>query len=271
MWDFVKNAIVDDVAVVPEQFRGLYVKDDATGKFKIGDVAKPLVDMYVGVNTSYEKAKKDLATSNNESAARRVAVTGVVELAKKLGIEGVDETNPATALDTFTTELISKVKGGKDLTVNLENIKKEYEGKNKAITDAASTAQTKMLGSLQKHMIGSAVNAAMAKHQGNPALLTDMITGRAKVVQDGEEYVVRIMDESGSPRSNGAGGWLDIDGFVGELKGNTAYAGAFASEQKGGNGTKPGASNQKTQTNNTTEKTAVEKINAGLTKRMRAA
>lgn len=267
MWDFVKNAIVEDINAVPEQFRGFYVKAE-DNKFKISDTAKPLVDMYTGVNTSYEKAKKDLATANNESATRRQAITGVVEFARKLGLEGIDEANPIAVLDTHITELMGKIRGGKDLNINLDSIKKDYETKNKSIADSFDARDKKKDAALNKHMIGSAINAAMAKHAGNPKLLTDIVSSRAKVVQEGDDYVVRVLDDAGSPRSNGAGGWLDIDGLVGEMKTDTGFAGAFASQQKSGNDHKSNMSNQQKQKTQQGEKTSTEKIAAGLSKRM---
>jgi hypothetical protein len=116
-------------------------------------------------------------------------------------------------------------------------------------------------------MIGGTTLAALTKHGGNPAFLTDIVAKRAKVVKDENgKYSVRIMDDAGSPRSDGAGGWLNIDGYVAELKGNATYGAAFASETKSGTGVKPGASQQTQQKKPGEEKTANEKIAAGLAK-----
>lgn len=265
MWDFLKQAVVEKLEDVPEQFRALYVQDDATKKFVIAPGAKALVDSYVGTTAALNKAVKDLATANNEAASRRVTASAVVDFAKKLGLENIDEANPLSNIETHIGELLGKVKGGSDLKVNLENIKKDYEVKNKALADAAAAQIATMQSSLDKHMIGGTTLAALTKHGGNPAFLTDIVAKRAKVVKDENgEYSVRIMDDAGSPRANGAGGWLDIDGYVGELKSNATFAAAFASTANGGTGHKPGASGSQVPLKKDGEKSSMDKINAGL-------
>jgi hypothetical protein len=87
-----------------------------------------------------------------------------------------------------------------------------------------------------------------------------------KVVKEGDEYVVRILDEAGSPRSNGAGGWLDADGYVAELKGNANYAAAFASESKGGGGHRPNSAGGAPPARKSGELSSTDKIAAGLGK-----
>lgn len=271
MWDFAKHAIVDDVNTVPENFRGFYAKDEATGKYGIAASAKPLVDAYIGTNSALEKTRKDLATANAESATRRVTGAAVVDFAKKLGLENIDEANPLTALETHYTELVGKIGKNGEMKINLDNIKRDYETKNKQVVDAANAQIATMQSSLDKHMIGGTTLAALTKHGGNPAFLTDIVAKRAKVVKDENgEYSVRIMDDAGSPRSNGAGGWLDIDGFVSELKSNATYAAAFASEVKSGNGVKPGAGQGGALPKKDGEKSATDKIASGLIAKNRA-
>ncbi|SRR6266550_1031570 len=265
-WDFVKNAIVDDINSVPEPLRGLYVKN-ADGKFAIADSAKPIIEMYVGTNASLVKARTDLAAANKESAERRVNGKAVVDFAKALGLENINEENPLETVQTHITELTTKVKGGGDMKVNLENIRKDYERKNKELSDAAAAQVAQMQGSLEKHLIGNQVLTALSKHGGNATLLTPLVKGAAKVVKDENgEYSVRIIGEDGSPRSNGAGGWLDLEGFVGELKTKPEYAAAFSSDSKGGTGHKSGSSNQQTPARKDGEKSPVDKIAAGLGK-----
>lgn len=264
MWDFVKNAVVDDVNTVPENLRGLYAKN-AEGKFAISDSAKGLVEMYVGVNTSLTKSRTDLAAANRESQTRRVTGAAVVDFAKKIGIETIDEENPFVALETHFTDLAGKIKGNGDLKVNMEAIKRDYEKKNKELADAAAATVAKMQGSLEKHLVGNSTLAALGKHGGNATLLTQIVKAAAKVVADENgEYSVRILDEAGAPRSNGAGGWLDLDGFVGELKTKPEYAAAFASEAKGGTGHQPGSGKKPVTMQRTGDKTPAQKIEAGL-------
>jgi hypothetical protein len=264
MWDFAKNLVVDDINAVPENFRGLYAQDAADKKFKLSEFAKPLVEAYVGQTTALDKARKDLAAANGEAASRRVTKNSVVDFAKKLGLENVDEENPLTNLETYFTDLTAKVKGGGDLKINLDNIKKDYERKNGEIKAASDAEVLKMRGSLEKYMIGNATLTVLAKHGGNATLLSPLVKGAAKVVVDENgDYSVRIVDESGAPRSNGSGGWLDLDGYVGELKTKPEFAAAFASEAKGGSGAKQQQQQQQTRRSDGT-KSSVDKIASGL-------
>jgi hypothetical protein len=267
MWDFLKNAVVEDINAVPEQWRGFYV-EGADKKFTVSPQAKPLVDAYTGTNAALEKTRKDLAAANGESASRRVTKQAVIDFAKKLGLENIDDENPLTTLESHYTDLVGKIGKGGELKVNLENIKKDYETRNKAIVDDSNGKVAKMQASLEKYMIGNAALVALAKHGGNAALLQSIVKSAAKVVADENgEFSVRILDEAGSPRSNGAGGWLDIDGYVGELKSNATYAAAFASEAKGGTGKKPGSEHNPAPGKKTDgERTSVDKIASGLQK-----
>jgi hypothetical protein len=263
MWDFVKNAVVDDVNTVPEQFRGLYEKN-AENKFGISASGKAIVDMYVGTNASLEKSRKDLAAANGEAASRRVTKNAVIEFAKKLGLENIDEDNPLTNLETHFTDLAGKLKNGGDLKVNLENIKADYARRNAELKTASDKELGDMRRDLEEHLIGNATLAALSKHGGNATLLSPVVKGVAKVVKDENgKYVVRILDDTGAPRSNGAGGWLDLDGYVGDLKAQPVYAPAFASDTKSGTGKKPGFEQPVRQQQNG-EKTAAQKIEAGL-------
>jgi hypothetical protein len=82
--------------------------------------------------------------------------------------------------------------------------------------------------------------------------------------------VVRIVDDAGEVRSNGAGGYMNIGEFVSELKTKPAYAIAFASETASGTGHKPGSSQQQQQQLITGEISAPDTIGDGLNHQQRA-
>lgn len=266
MFDFVKNATVDSLETVPEQFRGLYVEKD--GKFSISDAAKPLVEAYVGQTTALNKTRNDLRSANDEAASRRVTKQAVLDFAKAQGIENVDENNPLESITAFVTDLVTKGKGGADVKVNLDKIKAEAERRISEVTSAKDGEIAKMKGSLEKYLVSQAATAALAKHGGNIDLLLDRVRGAVKVVPEGDEYVVRVVDASGDARSNGAGGYLDVDGFVAELKTQPSFAVAFKSEANGGTGHKPNTQTQKFTPKANGEKSSVDKIASGLAKNL---
>lgn len=265
MWDFIKNATVDSLDSVPEQFRTLY--EEKEGKFTISAGAKGIVDAYNGQTAALTKSRADLKKANDESASRRVTQKAVADKLAELGIEVADAEDPLASLGAFVTDLQTKGKGGNELKVNMEKVKADADRRVAEVTASADAKNTAMQRTLEKHLIGREAATALAKHKGNPDLLLDKIIGRAKVVQEGEEFVVRVVDEAGDFRTNGAGGFLDIDGLVQDYKRAPTYAVAFASEAKGGNDTNAQGQQRRHQTQvQSGDKSSVDKIASGLGK-----
>lgn len=267
MFDFEGNLIVDDLNTVPEQARPLYAEKD--GKFHLSDALKPFALAYQGQTKALEKSRKDLTAANAESASRRVTKNAVAEFAKSLGIENIDEENPLASIGGFTSKLIDDGKKGKEVSVNLDKIKQESERRIGEMTTAKDGEIAKMKSSLEKYLVSQNATAALAKNGGNVDLLLDKVQKSAKVVQDGEDFVVRVVDDSGEVRSDGAGGYMTIEGLVSELKTKPQYAVAFKSEAASGTGHNPNSSAQRTNVVKTGELTANEKIAAGLKKQIR--
>lgn len=268
MFDFENNLVVDDINTVPEQARPLYVEKD--GKYHLSETLKPFALAYQGQTKALEKTRKDLTAANAESAARRVTKNAVAEFAKGLGIETVNEENPLESVSSYVQGLIADSKKGKEVNVNLDKIKQESEKRIGEVNTAAEAKIGKMKSSLERYLVSQAATAALAEKKGNIDLLLDKVQKACKVVEEGDDYVVRIVDDAGEVRSNGAGGYMNIGEFVSELKTKPAYAIAFASETASGTGHKPGSSQQQQQQQNKGEMSATDKIAAGLKQQQRA-
>lgn len=264
MWDFVKYAVVDSLDSVPEKYRPLYEKKGE--KFEIIEAAKSITTDYAGVVTALAKTKSDLTAANTESASRRVTGQAVSDLAKTLGIENVSQDNPLESIQNFVADLVTQGKKGGEVKISLENIKKEANDRIATVTAAKDAELGKMKGSLEKYMIGQAIATALAAEKGNVEVLSPHIEKFAKVVQDGDDFVVRVVDGANNVRTDGAATPLTIAGFVKEMRGNKVFSANFESEAAGGVGTKPGQSAQ-TRTPaaaGAADRTANEKIAAGL-------
>ena len=267
-FDFEKNTSVAAIDTVPENYRGLYAEgqnDAGETVFTITDAAKGLVADYVGTNKSLAQSRADKKAASDESANRRVTQKSVVDFARNLGIEELDENEPLTALTGFITDLTEQVKGGKQIQIDLGKIKVESQ---RLLDEAVlvETAKTgKMQGALERYLVGEAAGAAIADAKGSRELLLPIVKERVRVVQDGEDFVVRVVDADGDFRSDGAGGWMGIGALVAEMKTNERYARAFESEAPGGTGIKPGAAQHKTPRNDG-ERTPAQKIADGLSK-----
>ncbi|UYA98998.1 hypothetical protein P9A54_gp13 [Xanthomonas phage vB_Xar_IVIA-DoCa10] len=255
-FEFLKNPTVDSIDKVPEQFRGFY--GEGEGGYVLQDSFKATATAVDGLNKSLKAARRDA----DEAKRNRPDLSGFSAIGQLLGVEGDDAANPET-LRGAVEKLIGDSKDGK---VNWEKMKRDLEGGFNQKLQAKDGELQTMSKSLQKYLVDSAAVQAIAAHKGVPDLLLPHIAARTKVVRDGEDYVVRVVDESGDPRGNASGGFMTVEDLVKELKGHQTFGRAFESEAPSGNGKPPGSGNQKP-VQRQGEMTANQKIAAGLAKR----
>lgn len=260
------NEVVDTLDSVPEEYRAAYAAS-ADGKFALKEEFKPFAKAITGLNTTLETTSTHLKNSNKEAADRRVILKSFEDLLSASGVSVEDGKSQTDALKAHLDELTLKAKNGGELKVSLDAIKRDFEKKNKELQDLADGKVSKMSTSLEKYLVGQQANAALAKAKGSTDLLLPVIRPQVKVVQEGEDYVVRVVDKEGNVRTDGKGGFLDIEGLVAEMKTQTNYARAFESDAGGGSGAR--AATKVAQTRVVTDRdkmTPNEKIAAGLKK-----
>ncbi len=219
-WDFSANQSIDEdaYAKVPETYRGAYEKGD-DGKYGIAPTAKPFVDTIVGLRgalNNERKASKDLKGAKD---------VGTV-LKESLGFETVEEAKARFDEMTKTIAEGSKVDPAKikaDIQASFDKVIATKDGDLKA-----------METTLEKYLVRGAAASAIAAAKGNSVLLEPHITRMTKVVKDGDEYVVRVLDAAGDYRGDGRGGFMGVEDLVKELKADKTFAGAFESDTLGG-------------------------------------
>jgi hypothetical protein len=254
---FGDNTTVDKIDKVPEQFRGLYVQGE-TG-YSLKDDYKGVVGAVDGLNRSLKAARRDA----DEHKRNRPDVSAYAQVGQLFGLEGDDAVN-AEALRTAAEKLISESKDGK---VNWDKMKASLEsGYRKQLGDKDAELGT-MNKTLQKYLVTTAAVQSIATHKGVPELLLPHITGQTKVIKEGDDYVVRVVDQAGDPRGNASGGFMTVEDLVKEMKASPTFGRAFESESKSGTGTPPGSGQQRHQQK--TELSANEKIARGLANRQR--
>lgn len=257
-FEFQKNPTVDSLDKVPEQFRGLYAEGE--GGFVLTEGFKSTAAAVDGLNRSLKAARRDA----DDAKRSRPDVSGFATVGQLLGLEGDDAVN-ADTLKQAVERVISESKDGK---VNWDKMKKDLErGFNTQLEGKNGELQT-MSQTLQKYLVTTAAVQAIAGNKGVPELLLPHIQGKTKVIKEGDEYVVRVIDESGDPRGNASGGFMSVEDLVKEMKASPTFGRAFESEAPGGSGIKPGTtSNKPPMTRSTMSPT--EKIAAGLARRPR--
>lgn len=256
--------VVDSLDKVPSKYQGLYAETE-DGKFAVTDAAKALVGEYIGVSKSLAGVRVDKKKVTDENASRRIAVKAVEDLAQNLGLELGDD-GAAVVLKTFVEDLQGQVKGGKELKINLDKLNGDWKVRLDEALATKDDELGKMSGALSKHLISDAASRALADSKGSIDLLLPHVVNNCKVVKDeNENYSVRVLDSQGDFRSSSDGGWMDVKGLVDEMKTNETFGRAFEAEQAPGVGGKPNSLNRvNTTQNNNTDKSSIDKINAGL-------
>ncbi|USN14470.1 hypothetical protein DONNERLITTCHEN_00700 [Janthinobacterium phage vB_JliS-Donnerlittchen] len=255
-FEFAKNTTVDTLDKVPEQFRGMYAEGD--GGYVLNDAFKGTASAVDGLNKSLKAARRDA----DEAKRNRPDITGFAQVGQLLGLDGDDATSPET-LRQAVERVIGESKDGK---VNWDKMKKDLErGFQTQLQGKDGELQT-MSKTLQKYLVTTAAVQAIAGQKGVPELLLPHIQAKTKVIKEGDEYVVRVVDETGDPRGNASGGFMTVEDLVKEMKASPTFGRAFESEAPAGSGVKPGATQQKPGQQRR-ELSPTEKIAAGLAKR----
>lgn len=270
-FDFNTNQTVDSLDKVPEKYRGLYgevAEGDDAGKFTLVEGARGLVADYTGLAKSAAGLRQEKKAASDESASRRVALKSIEDTLTALGIE-IGEEGVVPAVETYVKDLQEKVKGGQALKVDMDKLKSQYDTRLSEGLAEKDKELEAMMGTLRKHMITGAANAAIAKHKGSVDLLLPHVQSQCDVVKDDNgEYVVRVKDPEGTYRIGGNGSFMGVEDLVADLKTKDAFARAFESEVPGGTGSTPGSMQRPAprQNQNREEMSPTDKIRAGLKK-----
>lgn len=218
----VFQPVVQDLASVPEPFHNLYTKAEDGSGFAMAPEVYSLVDV-TGINKALDVERKTIGTLN----------------ASLQGYKALGESPDAVATRMKELEEVAS-KGGKDAQA-FEKWKADIQTKTQQDLSAKDKELQTMMGSLEAHLIDAEATSAIAAMEGSPLLLLPHIRSSVKVVQDGGKFVVRVVDNEGDPRGNGAGGYMNIKDLVSELKSKQDFAGAFKASGNTGSGMRPGA------------------------------
>lgn len=249
-WDFSTNQEVDEETLgkAPEGYRGAYVKDDATGKFKIGDAHRPFVDAIVGLGGALKNERKTSSTLKGQKD-----IAAVVK--ETFGLDTIEEVK--AKIDELNGQVASASK------VDPAKIKADIEKTFNAQSAEKDKKLEAMKGTLQRYLVDNAAVTALAAAKGNAKLLMPLVREQVEVVEDGDEYVVRVKDGQGDYRGNGKGGFLTVEELVAEMRGSKDYGAAFESDNGGGTNTRSGQQPGSGQRQQMQRQTNREDMNAG--------
>jgi hypothetical protein len=256
MFEILKNAEVVDVNVIPTSYRALYTQSG--DKYVLSDTVKDVASAIDGLNRTNGAIRREV----DELKAKKPDLTPWLALGSKLNVEG--EVN-ADAVSAAIDAVIAK--GSKGYEVDMAKVKTSLEKtytNNLAAKDGELNTMNK---AMSRHMVEGAAKAAIAKHKGSVELLLPHVNNAVKVVKDGDDYVVRVLDAQGAAVPDGKGGFLDVDGYVASMRSHPSFARAFDSDAPSGGGKQPASSSKQVLTKPSTvvdTRSANDKIRAGL-------
>lgn len=254
MFNIIANAQVDDISIVPEDFRPLYAQAE-DGTYKHNDAMGPVIKAIGGMQTVNGKLRTDVDKLTK----------GAVKL-DALKDWGDTPEAIAETVKTKMAELEAAAKGTSKIDV--EKVRREIMATAEAKVAEAEAKNGKMKSSLERYLINASATSAIAAEKGDAELLMPFVQQHVRVVTEGDDYRAVVVDAQGNTRLNPATGQeMTINDLVKEFKGSQKYARLFESESASGGGAQPrpgaGAGGGMQQP----ARTSLQKISQGLAAR----
>lgn len=225
-FDFSKNVVVEKLDKVPAQFQGAYIEntDTEVGGFILNPAVAPLAEAITGLNGALTKARKE---------AKGKTAPSISELLKPLGVDSIE------AAEEMIADFKSTIEASSEGKVNLDKMRADMQKGFDKILEGKDAELSGMSKSLQRYLVEKEAVNAITTAKGVSDLLLPHVRQQAKVIKEGDDFVVRVVDSDGEARGDGKGGFMTVTDLVGELKGSETFGRAFESEAPRGGGTPP--------------------------------
>lgn len=209
---------VDSLDGVPERARFLYLKDEATGKFKYDDVSK--------LRSALE----------HEKAARRSAAQKAAD-AKKWEELGKTPEEIKELLEAQANAEEDRLKKAGDF----DSLKAQLESNHAAELAKREERISALTKQIEKLMYSDQVKTVLADKdvEGNPTLLMGPLRDRVKIEEDSEtgEFRMTVLNADGHPMLNSSNQPATLKDLALQFKSDENYAGAFKGVNQSGGGT----------------------------------
>lgn len=246
MDEFEFGPSYDNLEMIPEEYRSIYVENEDKTAVELRPGLAKKLDVS-GLTSALDKERK-------ANAAHTRAMKDWTTLGE----------NPQTVQEKIKEleELSQKDAEGK---VNWDKLRIDLEKSHQAQLAAKDEEGKKKDKSLARYLINAEATAAISELKGSSTLLLPHVKNSVKVIEEGDGYVVRVVDEQGDARGNKSGGFMNVRELVQEMKTDAQFLRAFDSETKPGTGAKPGEGKKPViPRDKTVEKTPTQKIADGL-------
>jgi hypothetical protein len=206
--------LVDDLDTVPEALRDNYKPADG-GKFRLD------LDGYedpAGLKSALDKERRAAKDASKKASAWETLGKTPEEIQALLDAQAQAEHKRLSEAGEFD-KLKSQM---------LEQHKSELAKKD---------SETKALRNrLEQHLVDAAGVAAISAADGSAELLLPHVKAKVKVIEEGGDYAVRVVDPSGNPRVNAQGEFLSIADLVSEMRQSDTFAPCFKAPSTTGGG-----------------------------------
>jgi hypothetical protein len=224
-------AVLESLDTLPEPIREYYVEKD--GKFYLE--AEGVEDV-TGLKSALAKERKARQDAEAKIKELRDVIPGIEDPKKVaetlLKIEELQQFDP-----TKEAEKIAEQKYNAREKQLLERHRAEVE------TERSKAGN--LFGQLKRVMVDAVATKAIADQKGAVELLLPHIQNQARLRQDGEKFIVEILDGTGAPRIGDSNGSLmTIEQFVSEMKASPVFGRAFDGAGSSGSGGPAGPSRQ---------------------------
>lgn len=254
---FADNAVVKDIATVPEQYRSFYVQDGE--QFKLAD-AEPVKAAVAMIGRLEASLKSERLMAKNR------------KMPDLTPLKDFGET-PEQIVETFQAKLAeaqaaAKASGNEDLQRQIAKIKEDMAKAHSKDLEKYENRTKGLTGQLYTLMVENAATAAIGELKGVPELLLPFIKSQVKVEEQDGKYLVAVVDAQGDTRYSGVTGQpMTLKELVAEMKTNSKFQRLFDSDApQSGTGFNPGSTNRVPMGNAGRELNSTEKIAAGLAK-----
>ena len=233
-FEFDLNNPIETLDNVPNEFQGHY--EQTENGYVVSEGFKPIAKQINGLTSNLVKTRGKLQSTNNESAERRVKLSGFTSILDT--IEDLEDKSPE-ALKSYLDDLRAKAsqggKAGEDAARELTAAKQAMQAAHATELGERDTKITALSSKIRTLLVDNQLTLELTTAKGNPKLLSPMLSQECDVRQDdaGNDVVV-ILDEAGQPRYNNSGDLLSIGERVAELKADPQFQAAFQGQVKGG-------------------------------------
>lgn len=195
---------VDSIDAIPETQRDLY--KESNGKFVLD------VDGY-----------EDPTNLKSALAKERKAAADAAKQVKSWQDLGKTPDEILALIDTASKAEAEKLtKGGE-----WDKLKEQITSQHKGELGKKDVEITTLRKRLESEMVDKTATSAIANAKGSTALLLPHVRASVRVIEEGGDFSVRVVDVAGNPRVNSKGEFLSIADLVDEMRQSEVFGRAF--------------------------------------------